>query len=111
LAISPGRWVTHSPDRGDVMATATTPRAGRVPAPQVKDQPLFIGGKFVDGSSNKTFPAINPATGEMICQVAEAGAAAADRAVQAAGGGAGCGPAETRAAAQPGRPPGQRGGP
>ena len=40
--------------------------------PQVKDQPLFIGGKFVDSRSNKTFPAINPATGETICQVPKA---------------------------------------
>jgi aldehyde dehydrogenase (NAD+) len=55
-----------------------------VPAPVVKDQPLFIGGKFVDSVSGKTFPAINPATGETLCQVAEADAADVDLAVQAA---------------------------
>jgi aldehyde dehydrogenase (NAD+) len=66
------------------MATATTPRASRVPAPQVKDQPLFIGGKFVDSVSGKTFPAINPATGQTICQVAEADKADVDLAVRAA---------------------------
>src|SRR5262245_59277964 len=77
-------WATHSPDRGGVMATATTPRTGRVPAPQVKDQPLFIGGKFVDSVSGKTFAAINPATGQTICQVAEADKADVDLAVKAA---------------------------
>jgi aldehyde dehydrogenase (NAD+) len=66
------------------MATATTPRASRVPAPQVKDQPLFIGGKFVDSVSGKTFAAINPATGQAICQVAEADRADVDLAVRAA---------------------------
>ncbi len=66
------------------MATATTTKARKLKPPQVKDQPLFIGGKFVDGGSNKTFAAINPATGETICQVAEADAADVDRAVAAA---------------------------
>ena len=50
-------------------ATATRPRA--VKPPQVKDQPMLIGGKWVDAQSGKTFPTLNPATGETICQVAE----------------------------------------
>jgi aldehyde dehydrogenase (NAD+) len=50
----------------------------------VKDQPLFIGGKFVDGSAGKTFPAIDPSTGETLCQVHEASAADVDKAVKAA---------------------------
>jgi aldehyde dehydrogenase (NAD+) len=66
------------------MATATAASPRTVKAPKVKDQPLFIGGKFVDGHSNKTLPAINPATGETICQVAEADASDVDRAVKAA---------------------------
>jgi hypothetical protein len=52
------------------MATATADKPRTAKPPVVKDQPLFIGGKFVDGASNKTFPAINPATGETLCQVA-----------------------------------------
>ena len=52
------------------MATATTGKTRTPKAPRVKDQPLFIGGKFVDSVSGKTFPAINPATGETLCQVA-----------------------------------------
>lgn len=33
---------------------------------------LFIDGEWVDGSEGKTFQSINPATGEVIAEVAEA---------------------------------------
>lgn len=33
---------------------------------------LFINNEFVDARSGKTFPTINPATGEKICDIAEA---------------------------------------
>ena len=67
------------------MATATAEKKGRtVKAPKVKDQQLFIGGKWLDSASGKTFPTINAATGETICQVAEADKADVDRAVKAA---------------------------
>lgn len=33
---------------------------------------LFINNEWQDAVSGKTFPTINPATGEVICQVAEA---------------------------------------
>ena len=49
-----------------------------------KDQPLFIGGKWLDSVSGKTFATINPATGEVICQVAEGDKADIDLAVKAA---------------------------
>src|SRR6058998_2856114 len=67
------------------MATATTqkPRAAVRP-PQVKDQPLFIGGKWLDSVSGKTFATTNPASGETICQVAEGDKADIDLAVKAA---------------------------
>jgi acyl-CoA reductase-like NAD-dependent aldehyde dehydrogenase len=45
---------------------------------------LFIGGEFVDAASGKTFPTINPATGQVIVQIAEADAPDVDRAVDAA---------------------------
>eukprot|EP00993_Chasmostoma_nieuportense_P000071 NODE_1065_length_1677_cov_80.633548_g1000_i0.p1 GENE.NODE_1065_length_1677_cov_80.633548_g1000_i0~~NODE_1065_length_1677_cov_80.633548_g1000_i0.p1 ORF type:complete len:505 (+),score=89.20 NODE_1065_length_1677_cov_80.633548_g1000_i0:42-1517(+) len=45
---------------------------------------LFIDGQFVDSKSGKTFPSVNPATGAVICQVAEAGSADIDLAVDAA---------------------------
>ena len=58
------------------MATAT-----RV---QPKPGKLFIGGKWVDAISGKTYPTINPATDESITVVAEASDPDADAAVKAA---------------------------
>ncbi len=67
------------------MATATVEKKGRtVKPPRVKDQPLLIGGKWLDSVSGKTFATTNPATGETICQVAEGDKADIDLAVQAA---------------------------
>jgi aldehyde dehydrogenase (NAD+) len=65
-------------------ATATADKNRIVKPPVVKDQPLFIGGKFVDSVSGKTFAAINPATGATLCQVAYANQADVDLAVKAA---------------------------
>lgn len=45
---------------------------------------LFINGKWEDAASGKTFPTINPATTEVIAQIAEGGAEDIDRAVKAA---------------------------
>jgi aldehyde dehydrogenase (NAD+) len=45
---------------------------------------LFIGGEFVPASSGKRFATVNPATGETIAEVAEAGQEDLDRAVTAA---------------------------
>jgi aldehyde dehydrogenase (NAD+) len=45
---------------------------------------LLINNEWVDSSSGKTFATINPATGEEICQVAEADAPDVERAVRAA---------------------------
>ncbi|MBS0211245.1 MAG: aldehyde dehydrogenase family protein [Planctomycetes bacterium] len=64
------------------MATATPP--ARPKTPQLKDQQLFIDGKFAASKSGKSFTAINPATGDALCQVAEADASDVDRAVAAA---------------------------
>src|SRR5947209_13568788 len=67
------------------MTTATTPQPKAVKRPKVKQQqPLFIGGKWLDSVSGKTFPTLNPATGETICQVAEGDKADIDLAVTAA---------------------------
>jgi aldehyde dehydrogenase (NAD+) len=54
------------------------------PLIQVKPGRLFIGGKWVDSSSGKTFSTINPATGEVITQIAEGNERDVDAAVQAA---------------------------
>src|SRR5262245_43247048 len=55
-------------------------------APQVQVKPgkLFIGGKWVESASGKTFPTINPATGEMLTAIAEGDERDADAAVGAA---------------------------
>src|SRR4051794_37760655 len=45
---------------------------------------LFIGGKFVDAKSGKTFDTYDPATGRVIAQVAAGEAADIDAAVDAA---------------------------
>src|SRR2546421_1692856 len=52
----------------------------------LKGQPkkLFIGGRWVDATSGKTFETVDPATGEVLALVAEAGAEDVDRAVAAA---------------------------
>src|SRR5438128_2997230 len=65
-------------------ATAPAPKPKTVKAPRVKDQPLLIGGKWLDSVSGKTFATVNPATGETICQVAEGDRADVDLAVKAA---------------------------
>src|SRR5678815_4327551 len=61
------------------------------PAPESRDivrlekrYGLFIGGKFAPARSGKTFETINPATEEVLAEVAEAGAADVDAAVRAA---------------------------
>jgi acyl-CoA reductase-like NAD-dependent aldehyde dehydrogenase len=52
----------------------------------LRQQPkkLFIGGKWVEAASGKTFDTIDPSTGELLAKVAEGGAADIDRAVAAA---------------------------
>lgn len=47
-------------------------------------QQLYIHGGYVDASSNQTFQSINPANGEVLADVAEAGAADLERAVESA---------------------------
>jgi len=45
---------------------------------------LLINNRWVEAASGRTFPTINPTTGEEICQVAESDAADVDLAVKAA---------------------------
>ena len=45
---------------------------------------LFVGGQWQDAASGETFQSINPATGEVLAEVARGGEADIDRAVQAA---------------------------
>lgn len=65
------------------MATATAAKP-KSAAPKVLDQKMLINGKWVDAVSGKTFETVNPATGEVICNVAEGDKADIDIAVKAA---------------------------
>jgi aldehyde dehydrogenase (NAD+) len=64
---------------------------------------LLINNQWLEASSGRTFPTINPATGEEICQVAEADSADVDRAVRAARAAFERGPWRKMAAAERGR--------
>jgi acyl-CoA reductase-like NAD-dependent aldehyde dehydrogenase len=64
--------------------TTTTAMANPVEAPKVLYTKLFINNQWVNSVSGKTFPTVNPATEEVICQVQEGDAADVDKAVKAA---------------------------
>ncbi len=51
---------------------------------QIREGRLLIGGEWHEASSQRWFDTINPATGEVLTRVAEAGAEDVDAAVQAA---------------------------
>ncbi|CAK8561662.1 unnamed protein product [Lathyrus sativus] len=54
------------------------------PSVQVEHTQLLINGKFVDAASGKTFPTLDPRTGEVIAHIAEGHSEDIDRAVAAA---------------------------
>src|SRR5436189_1377300 len=83
-------------------AVAEKPKP-RVTPPKVSTQKMLINGKWVDSVSGKTFPTLNPATGETICEVAEGDRADIDLAVQAARKALESGPWSTLDAAERGR--------
>lgn len=63
------------------MATITEPK---IRTPKITQTKCLIGGRWVSSVSGKTFDTINPATEEVIAQVAEGDAADVDLAVKAA---------------------------
>ena len=50
----------------------------------LKPKKMLIGGRWVSAASGKTFPTYNPATGEIICQIAEGDRPDIDAAVRSA---------------------------
>jgi len=52
--------------------------------PEIKYTKLFINNEFVDAVTGKTFPVHNPATEELLCNIAEGDKADIDKAVAAA---------------------------
>jgi aldehyde dehydrogenase (NAD+) len=83
------------------MATLTCP------APEVKTvstpTSLLINNQWVESESGKTFPTINPATGEELARIAEADTADVDKAVAAARTALDRGPWRTTSATERGR--------
>ena len=66
------------------MTTVASPQSAGLPFLETGPKQLLIGGQWCDAAAGKTFPTVNPSTGEVIAQLAEAGADDADRAVAAA---------------------------
>jgi succinate-semialdehyde dehydrogenase / glutarate-semialdehyde dehydrogenase len=65
------------------------PGAAGVPALELKDPALFraqcyMDGEWVDAEGKKTFPVVNPATGEVLGNVPDMGGAETRRAIEAA---------------------------
>jgi aldehyde dehydrogenase (NAD+) len=63
---------------------ATVARPEPIRSPAIRFNKVFINNEWVDSVSGKTFPTINPATGETICEVAAGDKEDVDRAVKAA---------------------------
>jgi aldehyde dehydrogenase (NAD+) len=82
------------------MSTVATLREQSVPITATR---LMINNQWVEASSGRSFPTINPATGDEICQVAEADAPDVNRAVSAARAAFDRGPWRRMAAAERGR--------
>jgi phenylacetaldehyde dehydrogenase len=68
-----------------------------------KPRKMLIGGKWLEAASGKTFATYNPATGEVLAQVAEGNSADVDRAVTAARKAFESGPWRTLTASERGR--------
>lgn len=66
------------------MATTQTQINSQVDRFLATPRRMMIGNKWVEAQTGKTFPVYNPATGEVMAQVAEGAAEDIDRAVKAA---------------------------
>ncbi|GFO42018.1 aldehyde dehydrogenase, mitochondrial, partial [Plakobranchus ocellatus] len=62
--------------------SAAAPKA--IQNPEIKCAKIFINNEFVNAESGKTFQTIDPATEQVICEVAEGDKADVDKAVKAA---------------------------
>ncbi|XP_069138657.1 aldehyde dehydrogenase 1A1-like [Argopecten irradians] len=66
------------------MAAPAVPLPEPIRNPEIKYTQLFINNEYVDCVSGKTFPTINPSTGEKIIDIQEGDKADIDKAVEAA---------------------------
>ena len=65
-------------------ASPPEPSAPELPFLDGRPKKLLIGGEWVNAASGRTFPSVDPSTGGVIAELAEAGREDADRAVAAA---------------------------
>src|SRR6266566_5391959 len=70
--------------QGGHMTTATASIPTRKAPVKVRQTKMLIDGKWVNSASGKTFQTLNPATGEVIANVAEGDKADVDKAAKAA---------------------------
>jgi phenylacetaldehyde dehydrogenase len=84
-------------------ATVETPIHQKVLSFVGTPRKMLIGGKWLEAASGKTFPTYNPATGEVLAQVAEGNNIDVDRAVAAARKAFESGPWRTLTASERGR--------
>src|ERR1051325_4482448 len=66
------------------MTTAIADRASSKSKDKVRQTKMLIDGKWINSTSGRTFETINPATGDVIANVAEGEAPDVDKAVKAA---------------------------
>src|SRR5690242_19306237 len=66
------------------MTVATAPTSGKKLPVKIRQTKMLIDGKWIDSSSGKTFESVNPATGDVIANVAEGDKADVDKAARAA---------------------------
>ncbi|KAG1653435.1 Aldehyde dehydrogenase, mitochondrial [Nymphon striatum] len=76
------RFVSALLKQQGCMSTAALPAPNT--NPNIEYNKIFINNEWRDAVSGKTFPTINPTTGEVICEVAEGDKADVDIAVKAA---------------------------
>src|SRR5882672_3447607 len=69
--------------QGGLMTTATATIPSRKAPVKVRQTKMLIDGKWVNSTSGKTFETLNPATGEVIANVAEGDAADIDKTAKA----------------------------
>src|SRR5689334_16893233 len=75
----------NAPEQEEAMAVAAAPTALREAHRNLKRRyGLLIDGEWVEPSSGRTFPTVNPATGETLAEIGAGEAADIDRAVAAA---------------------------
>ena len=75
---------SKSAPNGKTATALPAAKPNKAAASAVPDQQMLIGGRWVNSVSGKMFDTLNPATGEVICRVAEGDKADIDAAVKAA---------------------------